>query len=284
MLDRIREAARLLESARIPSPRLEAEVLLAHTLGMERIDLYKSPERVLSPTEMNQYMDVIARRCGGAPTAYLRKKKEFYSRDFQVGPGVLIPRSETELLVEEGLNQTHGRTSPYILELGTGSGAIIVSLLAGLPKARGVATDISRKALEYAIENTKKHNLSDRIEFLEGDLFAPVPASARFDLIVSNPPYIPSGEITNDLRFEPLEALDGGPDGLAHVRKILADACRFMKPNGCLLLEIGGTNRNFLDEALEKYKGRYSAPVFKKDLAGHDRILVFTKRQSVVTN
>lgn len=269
----IQETEKQLEKGNIPSARLEAEVLLAHSLGIERIDLYKSPERKLGGEALHQFRNVVAGRLGGIPTAYLRGKKEFFSRVFKVGTGVLIPRAETELLVEEGLRRIQKIKSPTLLELGTGSAAVVVSLLAEHPDAQAVATDRSATALAYAKENASAYKVSGRIRFLEGNWFEPIAKEERFDLIVSNPPYIPTNEISEDLRFEPREALDGGPDGLLSYREILDQAWKSLKPSGHLILEIGGTNRQLIEAELAKRPGKYGPPVFKKDLAGHDRLL-----------
>lgn len=221
------------------SPRLDAELLLAHAQGCKRIELYTRFDEVAEESVRASFRELVSKRLEGCPVAYLLGFKEFFSLEFEVSPAVLIPRPDTETLVLAALEAATPNCS--IFEIGTGSGAVAVSLARHLPSARIVATDLSAEALEIALRNAERHGVACRIRFLQGDLFQPLDAEARFDLIVSNPPYIPSAEIETLSRtvrdFEPRTALDGGPDGLDVIRRIVVESPRFLKPGGWLLLE-----------------------------------------------
>ena len=275
----ILRSAACLEQAGIPSSRLEAEILLAHVLGINRIELYKNSEQYLESNEIDHFEKLISKRVAGEPTAYLRGEKEFFSLTFKVGPGVLIPRAETELLVEESLAILATRPSPFILELGTGSGAVLISILVHLPTARGVGTDISLSALQYAHQNAKKHKLENRIKFFEGDLFQALKDSQFFDLIVFNPPYIPTQAISSDLRFEPKEALDGGNDGLHYYREVLANAWEFLNEAGFLILEIGTPQVEALEREIKKVEQYDGLPIYKNDLSGLKRAVILQRKK-----
>lgn len=272
----IQNSTRELQAEAIPSGRLEAEILLAHILKIQRLDLYKFPERELTEAQALDYQALINQRLEGIPSAYLRGKKDFFSLEFDVGPGVLIPRADTELLVEEALKLLSPMKSARILDLGTGSGAIIISILVHHSGVTGVAADFSPAALDYAKKNATKHHLMQRLTFLEGNLFEPV-KKMDFDLIVSNPPYIPRKEISPLLRFEPREALDGGADGFDFTRKIIQESPSFLKAGGHLLLEVGNVNRTNLEEILKPHAERYEMKGYRKDLGGRPRVCILRK-------
>jgi release factor glutamine methyltransferase len=227
-----------LEEATASIGRVDAQVIFAHLLGVDRAYLIANPMRVLTESEDARVDMVIAQRQMGYPVAYLMNKREFYSRDFAVGPDVLIPRPETETLVEAALR--HPRAGGHALDLGTGSGAIAITLACERPALTVTATDSSAAALEVARANAKRHGAT--IEFLQGDWYAPL-AGRRFDLIVANPPYIAEHDQhleQGDLRFEPRGALtDGSADGLASIRAIVAGAPRHLNPGGSILIEHG---------------------------------------------
>jgi release factor glutamine methyltransferase len=240
-----------LDEATAAIGRVDAQVLVAHLLGVNRAYLVANPMRVLTESEDARVDLFVAQRALGHPVAYLVGKREFYSRDFTVGPDVLIPRPETETLVEAALqflrrpgrrNATMSRGPVSILDLGTGSGAIAVTLACELPEARIVATDANAAALATAAANAKAHGCEARIEFLRGEWYAGL-AGRRFDVIVSNPPYIAARDphlAAGDLRFEPAQALtDGSADGLDSLRAIIAGAPRHLNPGGRVLLEHG---------------------------------------------
>jgi release factor glutamine methyltransferase len=245
-----------LEEAMATINRVDAHVLMAHVLGVNRAYLVANPMRVLTETEDAKVDMLVTRRALGQPVAYLVEKREFYSRDFTVGPDVLIPRPETETLVEAALSRLApchpgeacpgrleaGDRGPTILDLGTGSGAIAVTLACERADVQVTATDVSEGALCVARANAEAHACARRIEFLPGPWYEPL-AGRRFDMIASNPPYVASGDAhlgEGDLRFEPAQALtDGSADGLASIRAIVAGASAHLNPGGWLLLEHG---------------------------------------------
>lgn len=230
--------------------RLEAQILLAHVLKCPKIDLMVRYDEQPGEAERAEYKDLIRRRIDAWPVAYLVGSREFHLLPFEVTPAVLIPRPETETLVAKAARLLKPLAAPAVLDLGTGSGCIAVSIAHGKKDARVTAVDVSPDALDVAGRNAERHKVADRVTFLQGDLFGPLPAGEAFDLVVSNPPYVTPDELTAlapDVReHEPRLALDGGPDGLAFYRRIAADAGRFLKPGGWLLVEIGATQ----DEAV----------------------------------
>jgi release factor glutamine methyltransferase len=255
----------------VDAPRLTGELLLAHALRCDRVRLYLDFDKPLGEPELAAFRELVKRRADGEPTAYLVGKREFYGRPFRVTPAVLVPRPETELLVEAALAALPEGGSA--LDLCTGSGAIGVSLALERKGARVVATDLSAEALAVARENAAA--LGATLELLEGDLFAPLPAGQRFDAIVSNPPYVPTGELvglSREVRREPAMALDGGPDGLALLRRIVAGAPRWLAPGGTLLLEMHESHAEPLP-ALCREAGFANAEA-RKDLAGLWRYVV----------
>lgn len=224
--------------------RLEARLLLQQATGLTASTLAAYPERLLDAPALAAYQALVARREQGEPIAYLLGSREFYGRDFHVAPGVLIPRPETELLVEQGVEKittrTRSPTRPRILDMGCGSGAIALTLALECPDAAVTALDASPEALAIARENAQK--LAAPVEFIESDWFAALNPQEKFDLIVSNPPYIAWADphlSQGDLRFEPRTALASGDDGLDALRQIIAAAPRFLEPDGWLLLEHG---------------------------------------------
>ncbi|MFZ0614226.1 MAG: peptide chain release factor N(5)-glutamine methyltransferase [Desulfobacterales bacterium] len=263
----------------IEGPRAAAEILLAHVLTLQRVDLYLRYDQPLMPSELERFKTLIRRRVRHEPVAYITGSREFWSMDLAVSRDVLIPRPETECLVEQALARlaaSGAADCPHILELGTGSGAIILALAAGLPGSLCFASDVCERSLRVARANARRHNLADRIHFLCGDWMRPVrDRKAFFDLIVSNPPYIPSGRIKTLApeihAYEPARALDGGDDGLACVRWLVAEAPGFIRPCGHLMLEIGHDQAGAIRQIVTG-SGRYEDPVFTRDYAGHDRV------------
>jgi release factor glutamine methyltransferase len=230
------------QKKRLDNPRLEAEVLLAHLLEMDRMGLYLNYDRPLTEEERMAYREMIQRRLAQEPLAYIVGAKEFWSLRFAVGPECLIPRPETEHLVEEAIRIGKGLTPPQrILEIGQGCGAVAIALATELPEAKIVATDVSDGACALAQANAERYGVADRLRFVKGDLF---PArEGPFGLICSNPPYIPTAEVlalAPEVRdYEPLTALDGGEDGLRFFRRIAEGAPQFLAAGGWLLLEMG---------------------------------------------
>jgi len=270
-----------LRKKQVESPRLESQILLAHALGCTKIDLYVRHEEEPPEDRRTAFREMIRKRAEGMPVAYLVGHREFYSLSFDVTPAVLIPRPETETLVLEALRLLKPLDAPRVLDLGTGSGCIAVSLAKQHKAARVTAVDISPAALAVAAGNAAKHGVADRIAFLEGDLFAPV-AGQAFDVIVSNPPYIAHAEFPTldpGVRdYEPRSALDGGPDGLDVYRRLAAAAAGFLAPGGTILVEVGATQapavRELLAAKLEP------GPTFK-DAAGRPRVV--TARRGTVS-
>jgi len=227
----------------IDQPRAGAEVLLAHVLGMERIQLYLNFDRPLTPDELASYREVIRRRAAREPTQYITGKQEFWSLEFEVTPAVLIPRPETELLVDRALELIRD-SSKRVLDLGTGSGAIAIALAHECPTIRVIATDKSYVALRVAGRNACRHHVDDRIAFVATDLFGGFShCSAPFDVIISNPPYIGEKEFPHlapeVIEYEPNAAFLGGPEGLGVIRRIIREAPTYLKGGGSLLMEIG---------------------------------------------
>ena len=228
--------------AGITSARLEAQLLLAHVLGCSRTQLYMGFDRPLAEPELAGYRGLIKRRLGGESVAYLVGEQEFWGLPFHVDPSVLVPRPDTETVIEVSRTLVTDRAAACrVLDLCTGSGAIAVSLAKELPSARVVATELSPEAVVIARRNVDRNGMADRVEIRAGDLFAPV-AGETFDLIVSNPPYIASGVIATlaaEVKGEPRLALDGGPDGLVFYDRICAAAPAHLVPGGALVLEHG---------------------------------------------
>jgi release factor glutamine methyltransferase len=258
------------------SPRLDAEVLLAHVLKCERVQLYTNYQTVVGGEHRQAYRHLVRRRATGAPVAYLVGRKEFYSLPLDVSPAVLIPRPDTETLVAEFLTLFKDHPAPRALDIGTGSGAVALACLSQHKSARFIATDRSREALTVARGNAAKLSLAARVEFRQGDLYEPVAADAPFDAILSNPPYIPTGEVSNlepGVRdFEPHMALDGGPDGLDVVRRMIAGAPEHLIPGGHLLLEIGTTQEEPVRTMIAQQPALDLAPTIR-DAAHHPRVV-----------
>jgi release factor glutamine methyltransferase len=264
----------------VDSPRSTAEILLAHTLSVKRIDLYLRYDQPLNSGELQSFKLLIKRRISREPVAYIVGRKEFWGLDFEVGPGTLIPRPETECLVERALEVMDAGVSrkPWkILELGTGSGAIITALAKERPGQHYFASDRSCQTLGLAHRNACANGLDGVIHFFAGDWFAPV--SDRLDMVVSNPPYINSDVIETlqpeISRFEPAVALDGGLDGLACLRRIIAHAPDYLAPGGCLLLETGHDQHPALADLIARHTD-YDSVDFSKDYSGYDRIACLT--------
>ena len=258
------------------SPRLDAEILLAHARGCPRIQLYTNYDQPLTDEQRAIMRDLVKRRAAAEPVAYLVGHREFFGLDFRVTKDVLVPRPDTETLIVEALEGLKQLAQPRVLDVGTGSGCIAITLAVRCPQAIVTAVDLSEPALTIARENAAKHNVSDRIQFLSGDLFAPLTDAEPFDFIASNPPYIASAEIETlqpDVRLhEPRSALDGGPDGLDIIRRLIADAPRYLLPQGKLLIEISGEQAEAVTQLLIA-NGSYDDIAVLKDLAKQPRVV-----------
>jgi release factor glutamine methyltransferase len=255
----------------VDAPRLTAELLLAHALGCDRLRLYLDFDRPTGEAELARFRDLVRRRAEGEPTAYLTGAREFHGHRLSVDARVLVPRPETELLAETGLAALP--EGGAALDLCTGSGALALALALGRPGARVTAVELSPQALEVARANAAA--LGAAVTLLQGDLYAPLPPGARFDVVVSNPPYVPTGELDRlprEVRREPRLALDGGPDGLAVLRRVVAGAPAVLAPGGTLALEMHESHQAALP-ALCLGAG-FALAEARRDLAGLPRLVV----------
>jgi release factor glutamine methyltransferase len=281
----IRWANSYLKAHDIDSPRATGEILLAHALKVNRIDLYLNHDQPLIADELSTFKMLIKRRIRREPVAYILGTKEFWSMDLKITKDVLIPRPETECLVEVALNylsQIPSAQTQRILELGTGSGAIILALVSQQPRHIYFASDYFMRAAALASRNAVRNDFAGRIHFFVGDWLAPLnPEKSGFDMIVSNPPYIPR-RVIDTLepeihRFEPLAALNGDQDGLSCFRKIIGNAHNYLKPQGMLFLEIGHEQKDDIHRivsACDVYDDFNHA----QDYSGHDRVVWMRKR------
>lgn len=259
----------------ITTARLDAEVLLAHCLGVDRLQLYLNLDRPLKQEERVRYRELIRRRGMREPVALIRGVKEFWSLRLRAAPGVLIPRPDTEALVEAVLEEIRERSSPAILEIGTGSGAISVAIALENRDARIIATDIDQQALEAALFNARNLGVEASIDFLASDLFEALREGGRFDVICCNPPYIPSDVIPTldpEINFEPRQALDGGPDGLSVIRRLVLQAKHYLQDRGALIIEIGSEQEAWVREMFETLGGLQDVRTFS-DLSGKPRVV-----------
>jgi len=260
----------------LATARLDAEVLLAHVIGKDRVFLYTHFEQPLAPEELSSYRELIRRRLAGEPVAYLVGKREFRSLALAVDARVLVPRPDTETAVDVALAELAARPAgappPVVVDVGVGSGAIALALKAARPEARVMATDLSPDAAAVARANAAALGLE--VPILDGDLLAPVAREAPFDLVVSNPPYIPTGDLPSlppEVRREPRLALDGGADGLAVYRRLAREALPLTRPGGAIVVEVGAGQAD--DVAAIFRQAGWEAPRATADLAGIARVV-----------
>jgi release factor glutamine methyltransferase len=275
------EASRILQTSGVPEGRREAGSLLSFIIAKDRTFLISHAEDQLDEHSLDRFREAVERRAAGEPLQYITGSQDFFGREFRVTPDVLIPRPETELLVEAALEVVGRDAAPLFCDVGTGSGCIGVTLLCEISAARVVALDKSPAALEIAKFNAAKLSVADRVVFVVSDCFESLdPGEYQFDLIASNPPYVSAGVLAGLQRevrdHEPLVALSPGPDGLTMIRRLLQDAPGFLKPNGYLIMEIG------FDQG-EKVQSLVDADVWRSlevrpDLQGIPRIVVLQKR------
>lgn len=274
------EGAATLETGGVDGSRNQANLLLMHVLDRDRTFLLAHPEDNLSPKQFDQYRALVARRAEGYPLQYLTGRQQFFNLDFEVTSDVLIPRPETELIVELGIELLKDLAAPFFADVGTGSGAIVVSLLQELPQARGIAVDVSPSALELAKRNAARHAVTDRLQLIESDLFSAIVPKTAFNLIVSNPPYVPANDLQGlqrEVRYEPQAALDGGPDGLAVIRRLLKAAPVFLRARGHLVFEIGFNQHEAVKASIDH--AAWGLIELRKDLQGIPRTVVLQKRE-----
>src|ERR1700761_2958095 len=265
------QAARARLAATSQNPRRDAEVLLAHLLGCDQVALTAHPERILSPAEAGQFERLVRRRLAAEPIQYIIGFQEFFGLPFEVSPAVLIPRPETEHLVESVLERFPRDSDAHIIDVGTGSGAIAVALAHALPGAHVTAIDLSPAALEVARRNARRNGVAERVTLLHSDLLAGID-SAEVDAVVSNPPYIAAGEVLEPqvAEYEPPSALYAGPTGLEIYERLIPQAGRVLKPEGWLMLEIGYGQSAAVAQLLEPW----SEIKFLDDLRGIPRVAV----------
>jgi release factor glutamine methyltransferase len=275
----LRRAARELDQAGVAEARREAGSLLSHVIGKDRTFLISHAEDALGEDELESFAKAITRRATGEPLQYITGTQDFFGRAFRVTPDVLIPRPETELLVEAALEvMTAGSV---ICDVGTGSGCIAITLLCERRDARGVAVDVSEAALEVARQNARDHSVEDRVEFLLSDCFSGLNQSASqlFDLILSNPPYVSANQLSGLQRevrdHEPLVALSPGDDGLKVIKRLLLDSPQFIRANGYLLMEIGFDQGETVQHLLDP--NVWTLKQIRPDLQGIPRIVVLRK-------
>jgi release factor glutamine methyltransferase len=271
----------------IEEPRLSAELLLSHVLNCSRMELYTQFEKVPGPAEIQKFRELVKKRREHTPVAYLIGKSWFFSMEFAVSQDVLIPRPDTETLVETAIRAVRLATTwekPEILELGVGSGCISIALAKHLTEARVVATDISQPALAMAEVNARRVGVLDRVRLVRGDLYEALdamPVRPRFHLIVSNPPYIQTGQIAALMPevkdHEPRLALDGGETGLTFYHRIVAGAPEYLLPTGMLLVETAFDQAAGVAEIMNA-SGKFSEPRIVRDAAGHQRCVLTTLR------
>ena len=277
----LREAVDLLSSDHIEQARLEAELLLAYVLELRKEDIIIYPNRELTNLQEEKFQKLVERRCRKEPLAYITGLREFWSLEFEVNSKVLIPRPETEGIVECMLNLTAEKTDEKpirILDVGTGSGVLAIVAASELSKSRVTAVDNSGSALEVARKNALRHQVAERIDFRKMDLMLDwkLPENDLFDYILSNPPYIPSKDLEQlmpDVRdYEPREALDGGPDGLDCYRCIVVKAFPYLKPGGYLIFEVGDGQSGTVERYLKAHGGLDEIKTVQ-DLSGRDRVV-----------
>ncbi|OGO43135.1 MAG: protein-(glutamine-N5) methyltransferase, release factor-specific [Chloroflexi bacterium RBG_16_58_8] len=263
----------MLAAHNVEDARLEGEILLRHALGLDRARLYSDLDAAMSVSAEDSLLKALDRRLGGEPSAYITGHREFYGLDFFVDRHVLVPRPETELLVEKaiGLAREHGLAT--VADVGTGCGAIAISLAVNLPGTTVYAIDLSPKTLEVARRNASRHRVRRRIHFLEGDLLEPLPHPV--DLLVSNLPYVkgPDIDTNNMLKFEPRLALNGGEDGLEAIRKLCRQVPSKLRPGGFLLLEIGRGQGKGAAGIIHANLTGATIEIFD-DLAGIERLVI----------
>lgn len=261
------------------SARLDAQLLLATVTGLDRVGLYVHFDRPMTPAELQAFKALAQRRAKGEPVAYIRGEREFYGRAFNVGPGVLVPRPETELLVEKAVEWARGAglTAPRLVDVGTGSGIIAITLALELPDAVLVALDVSDEALACAATNAERHGVRDRVKLVRSDLLAKLPGAATVDAVISNPPYLPDtlmATLSRDVRdFEPHVALYGGPDGLDLIRRLMVEAERVLRPGGFFGVELAGTEQGREVVAALAASGAFVEPQLHDDLSRRGRVV-----------
>ena len=274
------EAVEILKKNSIASPILDARILMSFSTSLSKEDIvFKASQINLSQNQKEKYLILINKRAKKIPLSHLTNNREFFANNFYVDENVLDPRPDSETLIEMMISKFESSSFLNICEIGCGSGCLIISLLKHFNNWYGHGIDISKKALEIAQKNANNNNVFERINFVESNLFEKLQDNQIFDVIISNPPYIPSDEIENlqdEVRlYEPKIALDGGLDGLDFYRRIAIESQKFLKKNGNIFLEIGYNQHQFVKDIFENVNFKFIN--FKKDLSGIIRVLEFEK-------
>lgn len=275
----ILEGAQVLSAAGIAEARRESGSLLALTIGRDRTFVVTHADEPFEPAFVNTFRRLIERRAAGEPLQYLTGHQEFFKLDFDVTPDVLIPRPETEAIVEIALELLKGNANPFIADIGAGSGCVAISLLHELRDAHAIATDISPLALQIAQRNADRHGVTDRLTVIESDCFAKVNPDRPFSLIASNPPYIRDDEmetLQREVGYEPRTALAGGPDGLDIVSRLLREASPFLRPDGHFVFEIGFGQNALVAQSINR--DVWELTEMRPDLQGIARTVVLRKK------
>ena len=283
VLEGIQRSTQFLAKKGVESPRLQAELLLAYLLKLPRMRLYLSFERVLEAAQVDAFRELVQRRGAREPLQYIEGSTSFCGLEIAVNRHVLIPRPETELLAERGCQFLKEistfNSQPFALDFGTGSGCVAIALAVKCPAARVWALDSSAEALELAQANAARHCVTDRVEFVHGANLTAFPTGRKFHLIISNPPYIPTKEIeslqTEVRDYEPRQALDGGPDGLAFFRRLAADGGPFLEPAGRLMVEFGDGQAKAVREIFQREK--WIVEAVQEDYTQRPRIAIAKK-------
>ena len=274
--------ANKLRKAGVPEERREAGSLLMHVLDRDRTYILGHAEDLLTDEQVEEFSESLEARAEGKPLQYITGRQEFFGIEFEVNPDVLIPRPETELLVEAALSIVSQNETPFICDVGTGSGCIAITLLHKLPRARGIALDISAAALAVAERNANRHGVQERLSFVTSDCFAGLgPAFGQtFDLIVSNPPYVAERAVAGLQRevrdFEPRVALTAGEDGLSVIRRLLVESSDYLKGGGCLIFEMGFDQHDAVKELIDE--NVWKLLEIYDDLQGIPRTVALMKR------
>lgn len=264
----------------VPEARRHAGSLLAHVLGRDRSFLIAHADEAVTEEEFRSFQFLIERRAGGEPMQYITGHQEFFKLDFEVGPAVLIPRPETELIVEAALEILRDEPEPRIVDVGTGSGCLVISLLHQLSAARGLATDVSVPALQVAQRNAQRHGVNDRLALVGSDCFSGLRADGSVDLMVSNPPYVSDEEMNGlqrEVRYEPAAALAGGPDGLSVIQRLLLGARPFLHSGGHFVFEIGFGQSEAMEQLIDRHVWKLIE--IRKDLQGIPRTFVLQVKE-----
>ena len=273
------EATTALAGSSLEEARLEAGSLLSHVMHRDRTFILAHPEHVLDPESLAMYQSLVVRRAAGEPLQYITGHQEFYKLDFEVTPDVLIPRPESEAIVEVALELLPKDRASRLADVGAGSGCLAISILHELPKTSGIAIDVSPAALKIARSNARRHGVIDRLRLIESDLFAAIAAEEQFDLIVSNPPYVPDGDLDSlqrEVGYEPRSALAGGADGLSIIRRLLHDAPQHLRSAGHLVFEFGFGQHELLLTLIDHHV--WDRIETRNDLQGIPRTMVLKQK------